>query len=86
MKRFVEWYNKEHHHRRIQYVITEERHTGKDKEVLEQRKKVCEEAKKKHPQRWAKEIGNWSFSKEECINELMQLMFIENLLRMHVLD
>ena len=52
----------------IQYVTPEERHTGKDKEVLEQRKRVCEETKKKHPERWARETRDWSFSEEEWLN------------------
>ena len=68
VKRFVEWYNKEHRHSGIQYVTPEERHTGKDKEVLEQRKRVYEEAKKKHPERWARETRDWSFSEEEWLN------------------
>lgn len=68
VKRFVEWYNKEHRHSGIQYVTPEERHTGKDKEVLEQRKKVYQKAKEKHPERWAKEIRDWSFSEEEWLN------------------
>ena len=64
----MEWYNKEHRHSGIQYVTPEERHTGKDKEVLEQRKKVYQKAKEKHPERWAKEIRDWSFSQEEWLN------------------
>ena len=68
VKRFVEWYNKDHRHSGIQYVTPEERHTGKDKEILEQRKRVYEEAKKKHPERWARETRDWSFSEEEWLN------------------
>ena len=68
VKRFVEWYNKEQRHSGIQYVTLEERHTRKDREILEQRKKVYNKAKEKHPQRWAKEIRDWSFSEEEWLN------------------
>ncbi len=68
VKKFVEWYNKEHRHSGINYVTPEQRHTGKDKEILKRRKEVYEEAKKKHPERWAKETRDWSFSGEEWLN------------------
>lgn len=55
-------------HSGIQYVTPEERHTGKDKEVLEKRKKVYEEAKKKHPERWVRKTRDWSYSEEEWLN------------------
>ena len=68
VKRFVEWYNNEHRHSGIQYVTPSERHEGKDKEILENRQKVYEDAKARHPERWQKETRNWSYKGEEWLN------------------
>lgn len=46
VKRFVEWYSEEHRHSGIQYVISEERRIGKDKVVLEQRKRSTKQQRK----------------------------------------
>ena len=37
-----------------------QRHHGDDVTLLEQRKRLYEEAKKKHPERWSGETRNWS--------------------------
>lgn len=67
VKHFVEWYNKEHRHSGINYVTPEERHKGLDREILEKRKKVYEEAKRKHPERWARE-KKWEYREKEWLN------------------
>jgi putative transposase len=58
---FVSWYNDEHRHSGIRYVTPSERHKGLDAEILEHRKLVYLEAKNKHPERWSKDIRDWSF-------------------------
>jgi putative transposase len=55
---FVIWYNTEHLHSSIQFVTPDDRHFGFEHEILEQRKKVYEEAQKQHPERWSKQIRN----------------------------
>ncbi len=55
---FVSWYNGEHRHSGIRYVAPNERHEGKDKAILEQRKKVYQTAKDKHPERSSQSIRN----------------------------
>lgn len=65
---FVKWYNEEHKHSGIKYVTPMERHTGKDKEILENRIKVYEAAKAKHPERWSGKTRNWSHETEEWLN------------------
>jgi putative transposase len=57
----VSWYNDEHRHSGIRYVTPNQRHEGKDKEILELRKKVYQAAKIKNPERWSKDIRNWGF-------------------------
>lgn len=65
---FVKWYNNEHKHSGLKFVSPNERHTGKDKEILEARKKVYKEAKDKHPERWSREIRNWNIESEVWLN------------------
>ena len=57
---FVEWYNYEHLHSGIKYVTPNQRFMKKDIEILKNRKKVYELAKRKNPKRWInKSIKNW---------------------------
>jgi transposase InsO family protein len=56
---FVRWYNHEHLHSGINFVTPEQRHKGLDAGILAQRKKVYEQAKARHPERWSGEIRNW---------------------------
>lgn len=56
---FVRWYNEEHRHSGIRFVTPGERHRGEDIAVLEQRKIVYEEARKRHPERWSGDLRNW---------------------------
>jgi putative transposase len=58
---FINWYNTEHMHSSIGFVTPEQRHTGEDKAILENRKKVYQKAKDKHPERWSAEIRNWDY-------------------------
>ena len=65
---FVEWYNTEHRHSRIKFVTPMQRHNGEDKEILVEREKLYIKAKKKNPERWAKDIRNWKLIKEVKLN------------------
>lgn len=56
---FVQWYNQEHRHSRIRYITPNERHQGKDKEVLEKRHNLYQQMKTKMPERWAGKTRNW---------------------------
>ena len=61
----MEWYNNEHRHSGINYVSPSQKHMGLDQEILRKRKEVYEKAKERHPERWARETRDWSFSEEE---------------------
>lgn len=52
VKEFVGWYNEEHRHSGIRFVTPSSRHYGKDKDILEKRKGVYEEAQQRNPLRW----------------------------------
>ena len=52
VEKFVHWYNDEHQHSAIKFVTPNQRHNGLDSTILESRKKVIEQARKSHPERW----------------------------------
>ena len=65
---FVDWYNQEHLHSAIKFVTPEQRHAGRDIEILAHRKKVYTLAKSKNPERWSGDIRNWEPVKEVYLN------------------
>ena len=68
VKGFVSWYNNEHRHSGIKFVTPEQRHSGKDIEILENRTKVYMDAKARNLSRWSGEIKNWDHIKEVKLN------------------
>ena len=56
---FVTWYNHEHRHSAIKFVTPEQRHAGLDRELLQRRHRVYQEAKARNPARWSKDTRNW---------------------------
>ncbi len=57
---FVAWYNTEHRHSGIRFVTPDERHDGREHEVLANRARVYERARRKHPNRWSRATRNWT--------------------------
>ena len=55
---FVTWYNTEHLHSAIRFVTPDDRHFGRDKDVLARRQKTYERARSRHPERWSGAIRN----------------------------
>jgi transposase InsO family protein len=70
---FVQWYNLEHRHSGIQYVTPNQRHTGRDTELLAKRKEVYETAKKQNPGRWSGKTRNWEPVTEVWLNPPKEL-------------
>lgn len=68
VKDFVAWYNHEHLHSGIKFVTPMQRHTGEDKEILENRKATYEKARSKNPLRWTGGIRNWNWQAEVTLN------------------
>jgi len=58
---FVYWYNRIHLHSSICFVAPHQRHEGKDVEILNKRKKVYEEARRRRPDRWSGKTRNWNW-------------------------
>ncbi len=65
---FVRWYNYEHKHSGIKFVTPVQRHTGMDKQILENRKRVYEMARKRHPERWTGATRDWTLEDEVWLN------------------
>jgi len=56
---FVTWYNHEHRHSAIKFVTPAQRHAGEDRELLQRRHVVYQEAKARNPARWSRDTRNW---------------------------
>lgn len=58
--RFILWYNNEHLHSGIHFVTPEDRHTGRDIDILKKRHLVYQMAKSNHPERWSGNTRDWN--------------------------
>lgn len=65
---FVCWYNEAHRHSGIQFVTPAERHSGKERAILANRKAVYAAARQRHPHRWSGETRNWAPIDEVWLN------------------
>lgn len=65
---FVRWYNTEHLHSAINFVTPDDRHYGREAEILAKRKRVYEKAHRRHPERWTGKIRNWEPAGEVWLN------------------
>jgi putative transposase len=72
MDDFVRGYNCEHLDSSIKFVTPEDRHIGKDSDVLKGRKSVYLNVQAEHPERWSGEIRNWDHIKEVFLNPCKQ--------------
>jgi len=66
---FVKWYNTQHLHSSICFVTPADRHFGREKHILEKRRKVYAKARRKNPKRWSKNIRNWEPVGEVRLNQ-----------------
>lgn len=66
--KFVSWYNHEHRHSGIKFVTPHQRHEGLDKQVLDHRTKVYEQAKQQNPKRWSGSTRDWSRISQVWLN------------------
>ena len=57
---FVFWYNTQHLHSSIRYVTPDDRHYGREQYILANRRKVYKKARDRNPNRWSKQIRNWT--------------------------
>ena len=57
---FVIWYNTEHLHSAIRFITPDDRHYGREKQILANRHQVYENARRRHPSRWSGGTRNWN--------------------------
>lgn len=69
---FVYWYNECHYHSGIKYVTPGSRHRGEDKLILAKRKEVYHLAKKRAPERWAKNTRDWQYIGNVALNPVKE--------------
>ena len=68
MAQFVSWYNGEHRHSAIGYVTPDERHSGRDQEILAKRHELYRQARSLNPERWTRSTRNWAPVREVILN------------------
>ena len=56
---FASWYNTEHLHSAIRFITPDDRHFGREADILAQRHLVYEQARQATPERWAQNTRNW---------------------------
>lgn len=56
---FVRWYNTCHLHSAIRFVTPDDRHYGREEEILANRREVYEKARCQNPHRWSRNARNW---------------------------
>lgn len=69
---FVIWYNTEHLHSGIRYLTPDDRHYGRQENILAKRHEVYQNARKQNPQRWASHTRNWNPVREVKLNPLKE--------------
>lgn len=68
VEKFVAWYNSVHLHSGIRFVSPEDRHSGRELEILEVRRETYKKARARHPERWTGKVRNWHPVKEVILN------------------
>jgi transposase InsO family protein len=66
---FVAWYNHEHQHSGIGYVSPATRHVGDDLAILAARRDTYKAARRRHPERWARQTRSWSRPATVTLNQ-----------------
>ena len=66
---FAQWYNEDHRHSGLKFLTPGHRHRGETKVLMDNRKKVYQLAKQRHPERWGKRATrNWDLEDEVWLN------------------
>ncbi|GAU09367.1 hypothetical protein DPF_2093 [Desulfoplanes formicivorans] len=68
MGQFVDWYNTVHLHSGLRFVTPEDRHQGRDKQILGARHDLYLAARKNRPERWSGKTRNRSIVGEVKLN------------------
>lgn len=72
VKEFVYWYNQVHYHSGLNFMTPNDRHLGKGYQIMKKRKEVYAQARAQHPERWSKNIRDWSLPEKVALNPVKQ--------------
>lgn len=67
-EKFSKWYNEEHLHSGLKFITPSQRHSGKDKSIMQHRHAVYQKAKQRNPERWSLQTRNWDLPYEVALN------------------
>jgi len=56
----VGWYNGEHRHSAIRFVTPDERHCGREHDILARRHELYQRARASNPERWSGGTRDWT--------------------------
>lgn len=65
---FVWWYNTQHLHSAVRFVTPQQRHDGRDGQILANRESIYAHARQRHPERWTGATRNWTPVDEVRLN------------------
>lgn len=68
VRKFVQWYNEEHHHSGLNFVTPGQRHREEAPAVMQKRIEVYQAARDRNPGRWSESIRDWSLPKTVWLN------------------
>ena len=66
--KLAHWYNTDHHHSGLNFLTPCLRHNGQSDVIFKMRKTVYEAAKSKNPERWARNIRDWTLPNQVWLN------------------
>lgn len=75
VSKFVNWYNFSHLHSGINFITPYQRHYRLGDKIMENRIKVYEAARAKHPGRWTKNIRDWSLPEYVALNPVKDIEY-----------
>ena len=67
-QKFVRWYNQDHKHSGLKFVTPAQRHGGQADAILSHREQVYQKARSRNPQRWSRNVRNWSLDDQVWLN------------------
>lgn len=65
---FVLWYNTVHLHSAICFITPDDRHYGREEQILANRHQVYENARRRQPSRWPGQTRNWNPVRQVWLN------------------
>lgn len=66
--KLVYWYNTDHHHSGLNFLTPYQRHNGQSDAIFQRRRTVYETAKSKNPERWSRNIRDWTLPDQVWLN------------------